>query len=201
MNPKIQKWMDERSLSLSDLEEVGAVVMSDAVKFPVYGPSGHWVFDIIRYFDESLARYAVAPQNSRRNHTLYRFNLQARRILDAEYVILVEGITDALALSKLGLPVLALFGSDRPSRIQEALVASLTSVVLVWADGDEAGDLLVQSLPESYYSIQVQGMDPAEAVSAGLLKDEVWDVVRYPGAYRNVVFDSSGILVEAKSLY
>ena len=199
MNPDIQQWMDARYLTAEVLGKVNALIGEDSVKFPVWGPSGQWAFDVVRNFNGDV-RYMVTPSESRPSHTLYLYKAQIPHIKRLEYVVVVEGVTDALALTRLGIPAVGLLGSAM-SRVQQALLSHISPIVLVWPDGDEAGDLLrdaVADLP--YYCMQVEDMDPAEVVGRGPIPKDIMDVLRYPGEHRYIRFSpDGGILAEELS--
>ena len=195
----LHNWLFERGLEESDLHSVNAIIRSTSVKFPITGPSGSWVFDVCRHFDSEHPRYVLEPASCRAGHTLYRYTEHQPLIKERDYVILVEGISDVLALSKMGLPALAVLGS-RITGVQQELVSRLTDTVLVWADGDDAGRKLLDALPNDYMGMQVDNHDPASffsstAVPPGAVKD----VYLYPGEYSMVVFSEDGQILECRT--
>ena len=165
MDERIVRWLDERWITVEQLEQVKAIVYEDCIKFPVLSPSNHWVFDMIRNFDTSKPRYVIQPTKCRAGHTLYGYSTQKALISSLGLVIVTEGIADSLAVRRLGLPAVAALGSVL-SDVQKALLRCSGVYVIVWGDGDTEGKLFAQSVPE-FTGVMVQGYDPAAYLASG----------------------------------
>lgn len=165
----LDSWLKERGLDRSDLEFWGCSVYHGAIAIPVYSLRGRWLFDVKRHFQGF--RYEKAA-SSRVGMALYGVHKTWKAIAAQQYVAVVEGHSDLMALYKSGVqPVVSVMGS-RVSRTQAAYLAALASTVLIWFDGDEAGVAgIEQALTRlrkhsvNVVGLSVDGIDPAGLVA------------------------------------
>ena len=201
---KAQRWANERWLTAGILRDVGVTVSEIRIKFPVTGPDGEYAFDVMRYFEGDV-RYKY-PYGIRFNHLLYGYYEQIDRMREHGFCITTEGMADALAVRRLGLPAVGCFSSVL-SPIQQALLHKVVKRILIWGDGDEAGEGFASSKvflnTQTGYMISgfvIDGYDPASylAYTDGQLPPSVKRTIKLcDEGYRK--FDrNGGILTQIK---
>ena len=172
---EVAEWLQEHGLSISDLNDWGAYVdkLNNRIIVPVKGLDGNFCFDVIRNFNPNLIKYEMRPKNCRVSYMMYGLT---NEMLKADFIVLVEGFSDVIALRKWGVPAVATF-SSHISPVQWAFVSPLPNII-AYGDGDEAGRKWVRELATKYDNVLgmvVDGLDPAEfvarVVSLGRIKE------------------------------
>lgn len=161
----LDKWLVEHGLSKVDLAQAGAFFddVTNRLIIPVRSLSGAFCFDMIRNFDPKYPRYEFRPVNCRPSTILYGHQYIIGR---PDKVVVVEGFSDVLALRKSGISSVSTMTSSI-SVVQKTLLSTIEATIVVWADGDEAGEKFIQSL-NGVSGFIVEGYDPSEVVAKGI---------------------------------
>ena len=163
----IAQWLNDRYLREDDILNVGGVFADTRIEIPVYSPTGAGVFTMLRNFDDNLPKYSYVPEKCRPTYTLYALVTQAHVIRGKGYAIVVEGVADALAAHRLGLPAVSSFSANMGG-VQHALLSLLCNRIVVWGDGDEAGNSFCTRAIERFDNVSgvvVEGYDPAAYIA------------------------------------
>ena len=115
----------------------------DYLHLPLFVGSEYLGYTLIKVSGESKLKYlTMAPTN--KAILLYNY------LKEGEPVILTEGHFDALRLFHLGLPAVAIFGTENWSDIKKSLITlKRPSKVYVMMDGDQPGYLAAEEIATS----------------------------------------------------
>lgn len=163
----VEEWARLRGVDLDGAsEQFGLAWSPGSVRFPVYSMTGKGLFQIERRTDGREPRYSVHPSGARKSMVLYGLNWLLPRLIrqEVDYVVVVEGTADCLALQQAGVPAVASLTAAL-SRTQLAILESLDVDVVWWADGDDPGSEALKHLPTSWKALQVAQEDPASTVA------------------------------------
>jgi DNA primase len=150
---------------------LGYDVLADAVTIPIFSLGGHYLGSIRRHLGNVEPRY-LYPTGLQKGRVLWGAN-HART---ERRVAVVEGSIDALRLWSLGVPAVAVLGSQLHQaqlRLLERLGADL---YLGLGDGDEAGQRLNETLRDAltprwpFRAVELpEGEDPGSMDATALL--------------------------------
>jgi len=119
--------------------------MAGRVCIPIANADGEIIAYAGRYpsddVPDDVERYLLPPKFVKMA-TLFNIH----RIVDTEYVVIVEGFFGAMLLHGLDVPVVAIMGTSMAEAQVELLTARGIKRVLVMLDGDEAGQKAVTPL-------------------------------------------------------
>jgi len=168
----LEQWLSDRGLGNEDLVRWNAAYnfFDESVTIPVYDFDGVRVLDIVRSLRDGNIRYSKQPQLCRPSTVVYGLNRAYLQIKKANYVVVTEGCVDTWALYRDRVTNSVSVLTSAVSQTQLAWLELFTSNILIWADGDEAGeDFKKRSLKMSKLvtAFSVPNMDPAQLLGMG----------------------------------
>ena len=188
MTPKTSEAIEARCLSLATVEkfELGYCNddprkgIYDRLVFPVRNQYGEYVaFTARALFDfekQNMGKWwhSPDPEQTWKRFVLYGLYENFRTILELDYVVIVEGPFDVLALYECGIPAVAILGIN-PSREQMLILRRYTKNVLLWLDNDKAGGVGLTNIEK-----HAKDLGMKLSVVKSQIKDAS-DVLRYKG--------------------
>lgn len=180
----LDDWLKERALTLDFMSRYGVKFdqFNNRLVAPVRSMRGTFCFDMYRNFNDDKPKYTYNPEKCRISAVLYGFEMD---ILKSKAIIIVEGFADVLALKRVGLKAVMSPLTSQLGVVQLAYLKVFGKPVIVWGDGDEAGqDFIsqVDNMPFRAKGFTVSGQDPASFVASG---GDVKSVIAQP--YREVI--------------
>lgn len=147
---------------------------SGRITFPLKNTSGSTLGFAAREIDGSVPKYLNSSESAvyQKSRCLYGIQLAAEPIYEADFAILCEGYTDAMAFRQTGHTAAVACGGTYATSHQLAMIARYTKKLYLAFDSDEAGEGvtmrtndLARSMGFSVGFIEIeQGKDPAEAL-------------------------------------
>jgi len=144
------------------------------ITFPLVSTAGNVLGFAAREIDGSLPKYLNSSESEvyQKSRCLYGIQLAAEHIYKADFAILCEGYTDAMAFRQVGKPMAVAAGGTYATRQQLAIIGRYTNNLYLSFDSDEAGegvtvrtDDLARSMGFNVGFIEIaKGKDPAEAL-------------------------------------
>lgn len=143
-------YLQAKKHSLKTIEDIGIAFAqlegtadrnAGRLIFPLFDPSGRVVgFSARRLQDDASAKYINSPETKifHKGETLYNYHNAAKTGRHDGYIYLLEGFMDVMALSKCGLPAVALCGTAL-TKEQIELLKKLHVEIRVCLDGDAPG--------------------------------------------------------------
>jgi DNA primase len=149
----------------------GAPPFGRRIVAPLHDAAGQLVGHIGRAIDDSVTPRYLFQRGVRRNELV--FNLHRVKQSNADTVVVVEGIFDALAVHQVGIPnVVSTLGCEVTAN-QRALLSRFRRVVVLF-DGDDAGRRAAESLEDEFaravIRLQLPKADPASIKGILLLR-------------------------------
>jgi len=192
----LDSWLDSHHLTVDDLDNWGIAYTTDRLVIPAYSWGGRYCFDVYRQFF-SEPRYYYSPDRCRPSSILFGISKNWNLIKYSGFIVVVEGVSDVISLSKVDIPSVAVLGS-RLSKIQKSLLSVIGFPVIVWGDDDGVGErFAIESVTEyNQIGITVQGGDPAEHSDSKNLR-EFFDALANHRRFSYIKFDNDYNLVEA----
>lgn len=142
------------------------------ITFPLINTSGATLGFAARDINGSLPKYLNSAESSvyHKAKCLFGLQLAAPFIYDADYAILCEGYTDAMAFHQVGKRMAVAAGGTYATKHQLALIGRYTNNIFLAFDADEAGDGVTgrttQAAKEMGFNVAYitmgRGEDPAE---------------------------------------
>lgn len=198
----IGDYLKTHGLTFSDLDEWGITydALLKRIVMPVRSLSGSYVLDVVRNLDGE-PKFDLRPKGCRTSCVLYGLNRTSEAIQAADLAIVVEGVMNALAVYKFGVPNVCAVLTASLSRVQLALLLSFASKLIVFADGDEAGKEFARKSTEMsslVTGIIVAGHDPPSfAASGGNLRSVLQQAGSLYPRLRYVEFSPQGDIANA----
>ncbi len=145
-------YLQAKKHSLKTIEDIGIAFAqlegtsdrnAGRLIFPLFDPSGRAVgFSARRLQDDGTSKYINSPETKifHKGETLYNYHNDAKIARHEGYIYLLEGFMDVMALSKCGLPAIALCGTAL-TKEQIELLQRLRVEIRVCLDGDAPGQI------------------------------------------------------------
>lgn len=144
------------------------------ITFPLVNTAGDTLGFAAREIDGSLPKYLNSSESTvyQKSRCLYGIQLAAKHIYAANFAILCEGYTDAMAFRQTGKKMAVACGGTYATKHQLAVIGRYTNNLYLSFDSDEAGegvtvrtDDLARSMGFNVGFIEIEkGKDPAEAL-------------------------------------
>lgn len=171
LSENLEAWLVAHALTMGLLKEWGVSYdpYRKALVVPVHSLTGRYCFDIIRHF-MAEPKYELSPPKCRTSVVLYGLNRMYKSIRSAGYAVVVEGFSDAIALTKAQEPAVSAITSSL-SVVQAAMLHIFTNNLIIFGDGDDAGRGFARrhtSFPGLVTGLVISDHDPASAVAAGI---------------------------------
>ena len=123
----------------------------DGVVFPYRTPSGKLVGWKTRHSDKKM--FGTPTDFPLRQTAFFGIDVALENVRGDTPLVLVEGEYDCLALHEHGITnVAAIGGSNFTNEHFELLAASRVGTVVLWMDGDEAGDVAANGVARRYWN-------------------------------------------------
>ena len=145
-------YLQAKKHSLKTIEDIGVAFAqlegtsdrnAGRLIFPLFDPSGRAVgFSARRLQDDGTSKYINSPETKifHKGETLYNYHNASKIARHEGYIYLLEGFMDVMALSKCGLPAVALCGTAL-TKEQIELLKRLRAEIRVCLDGDAPGQI------------------------------------------------------------
>ena len=145
-------YLQAKKHSLKTIEDIGIAFAqlegtsdrnAGRLIFPLFNPLGRVVgFSARRLQDDGTSKYINSPETKifHKGETLYNYHNDAKIARHEGYIYLLEGFMDVMALSKCGLPAIALCGTAL-TKEQIELLKRLHVETRVCLDGDAPGQI------------------------------------------------------------
>ena len=139
----LDKWLREHGLSVSDFDGLYVKLTPYAIHVPVFSLSGSFIYNITRNLDEFGPKFYYNPSESSPGFYPYGLNLALPSILEKDFVFVVEGFSDVIALRKNGILNVVSTQTSKFSKVSQALVGCFSRRVVLLGDGDDAGEKFI----------------------------------------------------------
>lgn len=120
-----------------------ANIKESYILFPLYINSKLRAGIRCTFDDRSVGKYIFTSGSGINEFGIYPFDIIKE--LNPKYVVLVEGIRDALMCIKHNIPALCIFGATNLNKNKVNLVKSLDCKIYIMSDADQGGDTMWQT--------------------------------------------------------
>jgi 5S rRNA maturation endonuclease (ribonuclease M5) len=180
------KWKGNwRGISHKLLKRLGVSLVNSKdeprIYFPIYvdGEQIGNVQCVVEVNEEShKIKYLISKENRWSQYTLYPVDIAYEMAEQAGYIVIVEGLRDALKLIQLGVPAVCIWGTNAWTRAKLDALIELDVKLIVAMDGDEPGrgardkivaDLKRHKVPHAVINFE-EDMDPGKMPKADILE-------------------------------
>jgi DNA primase len=144
------------------------------ITFPLKNANGQALGFAAREIDGSMPKYLNSAESGvyQKSRCLYGLQLAAPHMYGADYAILCEGYTDAMAFHQTGHKMAVACGGTYATKQQLSMIGRYTNKLYLSFDADEAGDGVTNRTSDLARSMgfrvgfidMERGKDPAEAL-------------------------------------
>lgn len=166
----LREFLIKRGYSAADISKAGNPdKFFERIMFPINDVLGHTIAFTGRSLGESQPKYLNSPDTPlfSKSRTIYGLNFARVGIKDKNYVVLVEGQIDVLALHQAGVEQTVASSGTAITETQIQTLSKYTPNFLLAFDNDEAGRMTTKKVIEMLLRLDLNG----KVVSFGKYKD------------------------------
>jgi DNA primase len=148
------------SVTGAELSQVGSPErFFNRIIFPIYDVLGHVVGFTGRVLDKSEPKYLNSPETPlfNKSRTIFGLNFAKGAIKDKDYVVLVEGQMDVIALHQAGVLQAVASSGTAVTEAQLQLLSKYTPNFLLAFDNDPAGRMATKKVIEMMLKLDLNG--------------------------------------------
>jgi len=183
---KLSSLVIKRGFSLNDLARAGhPEKFFQRIMFPIADVLGNIVGFTGRALGDNEPKYLNSPETPifNKSRVLYGLNFARTAIKKHDYVVLVEGQMDVIALHQAGIEQVVASSGTAITQSQIQILAKYTSNFLLAFDNDQAGRATTKKVVEMLLAADLNG----KVVSFGRYKDAGDMMVEEPNLWRETV--------------
>lgn len=182
----LRDFLLKRGFTAADLVKAGSPdKFFDRIMFPIQDVLGHTIAFTGRVLGDAQPKYLNSPDNPlfSKSRTIYGLNFAKGGIKERDYVVLVEGQMDVIALHQAGATQAVASSGTAITDAQLLILSKYTNNFLLAFDNDQAGKATTKKVIEALLRFDLN----VKVVDFGVYKDAGELLEKEPKAWPNVV--------------
>jgi DNA primase len=173
----LRDFLMKRGFTAADIVKAGSPdKFFDRIMFPIQDVLGHTIAFTGRVLGDAQPKYLNSPDNPlfSKSRTIYGLNFAKAGIKERDYVVLVEGQMDVIALHQAGATQAVASSGTAITDAQLLILSKYTNNFLLAFDGDNAGKATTKKVIEALlrFDLNVKVVDFGTYKDAGELLEK-----------------------------